>query len=68
MVSGEKYGAVTLIASYKRSDNKLHVEVLNASNLIPLDSNGERTTSDKGRIWARIEPDGVIGKKKRKRE
>uniref|UniRef100_A0A672JWK3 Protein unc-13 homolog D-like n=1 Tax=Sinocyclocheilus grahami TaxID=75366 RepID=A0A672JWK3_SINGR len=38
--NGEKYGAVTLITSYKRSENKLHVEVLNAINLIPLDSNG----------------------------
>lgn len=38
--NGEKYGAVTLITSYKRSENKLHVEVLNAVNLIPLDSNG----------------------------
>ncbi|KAK3529487.1 hypothetical protein QTP70_031731 [Hemibagrus guttatus] len=37
---GEKYGAVTLITSYKRSESKLHVEVLNAVNLIPLDSNG----------------------------
>uniref|UniRef100_A0A3B1KK43 Unc-13 homolog D n=1 Tax=Astyanax mexicanus TaxID=7994 RepID=A0A3B1KK43_ASTMX len=37
---GEKYGAVTLIISYHRSDGKLHVEVLNAVNLIPLDSNG----------------------------
>lgn len=40
--TGEKYGAVTLIASYRRSEQKLHVEVLNAVNLIPLDSNGER--------------------------
>nr|XP_023692638.1 protein unc-13 homolog D isoform X1 [Paramormyrops kingsleyae] len=38
--SGEKYGAVTLISSYKRSDQKLHIEVLNAVNLIPMDSNG----------------------------
>ncbi|XP_072568326.1 protein unc-13 homolog D isoform X1 [Paramormyrops kingsleyae] len=38
--SGEKYGAVTLIGSYKRSDQKLHIEVLNAVNLIPMDSNG----------------------------
>ncbi|XP_056626913.1 protein unc-13 homolog D [Triplophysa dalaica] len=38
--TGEKYGAVTLITSYRRSDKKLHVEVLNAVNLIPLDSNG----------------------------
>ncbi|XP_031424415.1 protein unc-13 homolog D [Clupea harengus] len=40
VVSGEKYGAVTVITSYQRSDQRLHVEVLNASNLIPLDSNG----------------------------
>ncbi|XP_030630758.1 protein unc-13 homolog D [Chanos chanos] len=38
--SGEKYGAVTLITSYKRADQRLHVEVLNAVNLLPLDSNG----------------------------
>uniref|UniRef100_A0AAR2LDQ4 Unc-13 homolog D (C. elegans) n=1 Tax=Pygocentrus nattereri TaxID=42514 RepID=A0AAR2LDQ4_PYGNA len=37
---GEKYGAVTLIVSYTRSEEKLHVEVLNAVKLIPLDSNG----------------------------
>ncbi|XP_063075587.1 protein unc-13 homolog D [Engraulis encrasicolus] len=40
VVSGERYGAVTLIVSYRRSDHKLRVEVLNASSLIPLDSNG----------------------------
>ncbi|KAM3859899.1 protein unc-13 homolog D [Diretmus argenteus] len=38
--SGEKYGAVTLLTSYKRSDNKLRVEVLNAANLLPMDYNG----------------------------
>ncbi|XP_018617114.2 LOW QUALITY PROTEIN: protein unc-13 homolog D [Scleropages formosus] len=38
--SSENYGAVTLITSYKRSDQKLHIEVLNAVNLIPMDSNG----------------------------
>ncbi|XP_070962409.1 protein unc-13 homolog D-like [Oncorhynchus clarkii lewisi] len=38
--SGEKYGAVTLIASYRRSDLRLRVEVLNAANLLPMDSNG----------------------------
>ncbi len=43
--NGEKYGAVTLITSYKRPDSKLHVEVLNAVNLIPLDSNGEKTNT-----------------------
>lgn len=38
--SGEKYGAVTLLASYRRSDQKLQIEVLNAVNLLPMDSNG----------------------------
>ncbi|XP_068614263.1 protein unc-13 homolog D-like [Brachionichthys hirsutus] len=38
--SGEKYGAVTLLASYRRSDQRLRVEVLNAVNLLPMDSNG----------------------------
>ncbi|XP_064179341.1 protein unc-13 homolog D isoform X2 [Anguilla rostrata] len=38
--SGEKYGAVTLIGSYSRSDQRLHIEVLNAVNLLPMDSNG----------------------------
>ncbi|XP_029312783.1 protein unc-13 homolog D isoform X2 [Cottoperca gobio] len=38
--NGEKYGAVTLLASYRRSDQRLRVEVLNAVNLLPMDSNG----------------------------
>ncbi|KAJ8334074.1 hypothetical protein SKAU_G00397130 [Synaphobranchus kaupii] len=38
--SGEKYGAVTLIGSYSRSDQRLRIEVLNAVNLLPMDSNG----------------------------
>ncbi|XP_005923870.1 protein unc-13 homolog D [Haplochromis burtoni] len=38
--SGEKYGAVTLLASYRRSDQRLRIEVLNAVNLLPMDSNG----------------------------
>uniref|UniRef100_A0A3B4WEI8 Unc-13 homolog D n=1 Tax=Seriola lalandi dorsalis TaxID=1841481 RepID=A0A3B4WEI8_SERLL len=37
--SGEKYGAVTLLTSYRRSDQRLRVEVLNAVNLLPMDSN-----------------------------
>ncbi|XP_035998396.1 protein unc-13 homolog D isoform X2 [Fundulus heteroclitus] len=37
---GEKYGAVTLITSYRRSDQRLHIEVLNAVSLLPMDSNG----------------------------
>lgn len=39
--SSEKYGAVTLLTSYRRSEQRLHVEVLNAVNLLPMDSNGE---------------------------
>ncbi|KAM6898628.1 protein unc-13 homolog D [Lycodopsis pacificus] len=38
--SSEKYGAVTLLASYSRSDQRLRVEVLSAVNLLPMDSNG----------------------------
>ncbi|KAM6897701.1 protein unc-13 homolog D [Xenentodon cancila] len=38
--SGEKYGAVTLCASYRRSDQRLRVVVLNAVKLLPMDSNG----------------------------
>ncbi|KAK7918943.1 hypothetical protein WMY93_010227 [Mugilogobius chulae] len=38
--SGEKYGAVTLLTSYHRSEQNLRVEVLNAVNLLPMDSNG----------------------------
>ncbi|XP_028821116.1 protein unc-13 homolog D [Denticeps clupeoides] len=38
--SSKNYGAVTLIASFRRSDSRLIVEVLNAVNLIPMDSNG----------------------------
>ncbi|XP_034052666.1 protein unc-13 homolog D [Gymnodraco acuticeps] len=38
--NGEKYGAVTLLASYRRSDQRLRIEVLNAMNLLPMDSNG----------------------------
>uniref|UniRef100_A0A670ICD1 Unc-13 homolog D n=1 Tax=Podarcis muralis TaxID=64176 RepID=A0A670ICD1_PODMU len=38
--SPEKYGAVTIKALYRHSEQKLRVEVLNAVNLLPLDSNG----------------------------
>ncbi|XP_071620065.1 protein unc-13 homolog D isoform X2 [Heliangelus exortis] len=38
--NSEKYGAVTIKALYCPSEQKLRVEVLNAVNLIPLDSNG----------------------------
>ncbi|XP_075033914.1 protein unc-13 homolog D isoform X2 [Mixophyes fleayi] len=36
----EKYGAITVKASYRLSEQKLRVEILNAVNLLPLDSNG----------------------------
>uniref|UniRef100_A0A674JQ51 Unc-13 homolog D n=1 Tax=Terrapene triunguis TaxID=2587831 RepID=A0A674JQ51_9SAUR len=39
-ISSEKYGAVTIKALYRPSEQKLRIEVLNAVNLIPLDSNG----------------------------
>ncbi|XP_025902610.1 protein unc-13 homolog D [Nothoprocta perdicaria] len=38
--TSEKYGAVTIKVLYRPSEQKLRVEVLNAVNLIPLDSNG----------------------------
>ncbi|XP_061823192.1 protein unc-13 homolog D isoform X1 [Nerophis lumbriciformis] len=40
VIGGEKYGAVTLLTSYRRSDQRLRVEVLNAVSLLPMDSNG----------------------------
>lgn len=43
--SSEKYGAVTIKALYRPSEQKLRVEVLNAVNLIPLDSNGEHVAA-----------------------
>ncbi|XP_054592460.2 protein unc-13 homolog D isoform X2 [Nothobranchius furzeri] len=38
--SGEKYGAVTFLATYRISDQRLRVDVLNALKLLPMDSNG----------------------------
>uniref|UniRef100_A0A8I3X0Y3 Unc-13 homolog D n=1 Tax=Callithrix jacchus TaxID=9483 RepID=A0A8I3X0Y3_CALJA len=35
----EELGAVTVKASYRTSEQKLHVELLSASSLLPLDSN-----------------------------
>ncbi|XP_005407531.1 PREDICTED: protein unc-13 homolog D isoform X2 [Chinchilla lanigera] len=38
--TSEQLGAVTVKASYRSSEQKLHVELLSASSLLPLDSNG----------------------------
>ncbi|XP_077019975.1 protein unc-13 homolog D isoform X2 [Tamandua tetradactyla] len=38
--TSEELGAVTVKASYRASEQKLRVEMLSASNLLPLDSNG----------------------------
>ncbi|OWK14275.1 hypothetical protein Celaphus_00001621 [Cervus elaphus hippelaphus] len=38
--TSEELGAVTVKASYSPSEQKLRVELLSASNLLPLDSNG----------------------------
>ncbi|XP_039715166.1 protein unc-13 homolog D isoform X3 [Pteropus medius] len=38
--TSEELGAITVKASYRASEQKLHVEVLSASSLLPLDSNG----------------------------
>ncbi|XP_069849089.1 protein unc-13 homolog D isoform X5 [Dipodomys merriami] len=38
--TSEELGAVTVKASYRASEQKLRVELLSASNLLPLDSNG----------------------------
>ncbi|XP_055448023.1 protein unc-13 homolog D [Psammomys obesus] len=38
--TSERLGAVTIKAVYRACEQKLHVELLSASNLLPLDSNG----------------------------
>lgn len=47
---------MTIKALYRPSEQKLRVEVLNAVNLIPLDSNGERVGwgNPLPRLWALI--------------
>lgn len=39
--TSEQLGAVTVKAIYRACEQKLHVELLSASSLLPLDSNGE---------------------------
>ncbi|MEJ1269290.1 unc-13 homolog D [Cricetulus griseus] len=39
--TSEQLGAVTIKASYRASEQKLRVELLSASSLLPLDSNGD---------------------------
>uniref|UniRef100_G3U3P7 Unc-13 homolog D n=1 Tax=Loxodonta africana TaxID=9785 RepID=G3U3P7_LOXAF len=41
--TSEELGVVTVKASYQASEQKLRVELLSASSLLPLDSNGEST-------------------------
>ncbi|XP_007561008.1 protein unc-13 homolog D isoform X2 [Poecilia formosa] len=58
---GEKYGAVTLLTSYRRSDQRLHIEVLNAVSLLPMDSNGlsdpfVRLCLEPNHVFPEIEP------------
>ncbi|XP_075135191.1 protein unc-13 homolog D [Leptodactylus fuscus] len=59
--SAEKYGAVTVKVSYRQSEQKLHVEILNAVNLLPLDSNGNsdpfvQVTLEPKHIFPAVEP------------
>uniref|UniRef100_A0A3Q2E2T4 Unc-13 homolog D (C. elegans) n=1 Tax=Cyprinodon variegatus TaxID=28743 RepID=A0A3Q2E2T4_CYPVA len=58
--NGEKYGAVTLLTTYRRSDQRLRVDVLNAVSLLPMDSNLSdpfvRLCLEPNHIFPEIEP------------
>lgn len=66
--SAEKYGAVTVKVSYRQSEQKLRVEILNAVNLLPLDSNGTsdpfvQVTLEPKHIFPAVEPRSTEVKK-----